>query len=349
MSLSEQNVEEIKPLRISGAVIYSVFLLLIVLSFTGCASIKVQMYPGNPQTDQHAMIHGERITSCVTAPRIQILRVDGTRTMSFFKFIIRGCSAWPDTAYVLPGKHVFSIFYPQAGFQFVQDIWLIAKPQEEYVIRHRFVGYSPQIWVEEEKTGKVVGGLVGSADEPKPLDFREASDEVNAKAREQLEAIVASSGNLDVQKDLVATNSLICGPFLWIKLQPYAAMRGINWAPAHFRIPYTDDKTGDRKVENLEGRILQSGSEVLEFCGALHYEVTPTTNDVIRRLNQVEKEQLWAMVPFEYLEEPIFMIEGTDHKLMTMMIEDHGRYVPFWMDDFQWFSTNLTAQTVEQR
>ncbi|MDD4736268.1 MAG: hypothetical protein PHP44_09190 [Kiritimatiellae bacterium] len=202
------------------------------------------------------------------------------------------------------------------------------------------------MWIEDEETGKPVGGLVGSVDEPKPLDYREASDEINQQAREQLMEVIASSDYPSDQQELISTNG-ICGPLLWLKIQPYAAIRGLNWSPAYFRIPYIDPESGERCVQPAEGRILQSRTEMLEFWGALHYELNVTTNDVIRRLTQTEKDQLWAMTPFEYLEEPIFIIEGSDYRIMTLMIEEDGRYLPFWMDDFQLLSTNVTRGVTE--
>ncbi len=330
---------------LSGLTGRLLFLLLSAGFLAGCATTGAYRPAGVSTSDRQAVIQGDVCQSGFARQYVRIAEVDGEKTASIWSCMLLANNAYPRIAYLEPGKHNLVVACYQYPSHYTMNLWFVAEPDKEYIIRQRAVGYDVRMWIEEKETGTAVGGIVGSADEPRPLDFREASDEVNERARQQLEAIIANGGNSEIQKGLIATNG-ICGPFLWAKLQPYAVMRGLTWAPAYVNVPYTDEKTGQRAYETLEGRVLQSESEALAFWGAVHYELGPTTNDVIRRLTPLEKEQLFEILCFEYLEEPIFIIESADYRLLTVMIEEDGRYLPFWMDDFCWMPTSRVTQAV---
>jgi hypothetical protein len=78
-------------------------------------------------------------------------------------------------------------------------------------------------------------------------------------------------------------------PFLWVKLQPYGSCAN-QLDARHVRVPVTDEKPGIR-VQPMDGCILQSEAESLAFWGPFIMNRTDT-NDVIRRLNPIEKQQL---------------------------------------------------------
>jgi hypothetical protein len=68
---------------------------------------------------------------------------------------------------VFPGKHRLHVRASWRSGGVRSDIWLVAEQGGKYVIKavakHRYA----KIWIEDEKTGEPVGGLVGSDDEPK--------------------------------------------------------------------------------------------------------------------------------------------------------------------------------------
>jgi hypothetical protein len=72
--------------------------------------------------------------------------------------------------YVLPGKHRIVTSMAIHHFLFTSharsNLWLVAEPGGKYVVKTVLKGRRVQMWIENERTGKPVGGIVGSDDEP---------------------------------------------------------------------------------------------------------------------------------------------------------------------------------------
>jgi len=71
-----------------------------------------------------------------------------------------------DSAFVLPGKHRVRLDYSKHRLHASANLWLVCEPGDTYVAKVRSVGYRIRFWFEDKRTGKVVGGIVGSSDEP---------------------------------------------------------------------------------------------------------------------------------------------------------------------------------------
>jgi len=63
---------------------------------------------------------------------------------------------------VTPGKHTIQV----QTLTSVADLWLVAEPNTQYVVRFRGTKQGQLIWIENERTAQSVGGIKGSADEP---------------------------------------------------------------------------------------------------------------------------------------------------------------------------------------
>jgi len=141
-------------------------LVITILSLalvSGCAAPKVKMYPGNEvEESQRAVIKADKQFS----GRIDIYSVDGKKTSNYFATLAHGGNAAVEV-YVLPGKHnITAQVRYLVSYAFV-EMWLVAEAGESYVIKARSEGFSVTMWIENERTGKPVGGIKGSDDEPR--------------------------------------------------------------------------------------------------------------------------------------------------------------------------------------
>jgi len=53
----------------------------------------------------------------------------------------------------------------------------------------------------------------------------------------------------------------------------------------------------------------------------------------IKKLNEEEKKIFWSTIPFKSIDEPIFIVEGNNFKLLALLVDFQGLYKPFWLDD----------------
>ncbi len=139
--------------------------MLMILTLTGCATPKVKMYPGEEvEASKQAVVRVNQRES--SRGKLGITKVDGNITVNMFKFLFNG-GKWAGEVYVLPGKHriMARIDY---GLSFAGGaMWLIAEPGETYLLKALSNGYAVTMWLENERTGQKVGGIIGSDDEPK--------------------------------------------------------------------------------------------------------------------------------------------------------------------------------------
>lgn len=147
---------------------YVKFLLfcLILSICAGCAAPKVQMYPGPPRAlEQQAEIK----TMNFSRGRLGIVFVDDKFTVNFFTFLFNG-NKWAASASVLPGKHTIRARYDIGNSFSLSDLWWVADAGAIYILKAQAVGYGVQMWIEDERNGQIVGGIVGSSDEPPTED-----------------------------------------------------------------------------------------------------------------------------------------------------------------------------------
>ena len=138
------------------------------MCLSGCIPVPptAKMYPG-PQLDKN--IESTIITTTAARTwdelRIRIILVDGKSALNFFKAMYYGNAT---EVKVAPGKHDIRLSY-SAGFQYIGDFWLVTCPGKTYIAKAD-AEYGVKMWIEDAETGKKVGGVKGSADEPKTKD-----------------------------------------------------------------------------------------------------------------------------------------------------------------------------------
>ncbi len=160
------------------------FIILLSFVIFGCAAPKVKMYQGNKvDASQQAIIRttesekkwhmqcDEKLFlntgQCAVASEeeeqgdVIIVSVDGSFASLWSLYHGAG------EVYVLPGKHTLILRMHWDIWETTANLWLIVEPGGQYIIKGVAKGRRAWIWIENERTGQQVGGIVGSDDEPK--------------------------------------------------------------------------------------------------------------------------------------------------------------------------------------
>jgi len=92
------------------------------------------------------------------------MSIDGENTLNFLKSMFY----WPVTEIkVIPGKHDIRFKYKMEFGVSIAELWVVTCPGKSYFAKAVAAGAGSLIWIEDEETGKRVGGIKGSVDEPK--------------------------------------------------------------------------------------------------------------------------------------------------------------------------------------
>lgn len=174
--------------------------------------------------------------------------------------------------------------------------------------------------------GASTGG--STASQSHGIVYKPASQERNEKARGYLTALMK-----DASAAYSATQGqrFMCGPSLWSQLRKDPKAAGIGGAPAIMMIP------SGGQVMKMEGRLLQSDEDLLNFWEALFSQVEFSTVS-IRKLSENEKDIYWTMIAWD-IEEPVFVVEGSMHNLIVdLSVDESGALEVFWIDDISGYT-----------
>lgn len=132
----------------------------------------IQMYEGPPlPPDQEVKLQGtppRRTTFATvfggnTQTQMWIARVDGKSPVVQLGVI----NAATASVRLTPGKHTVRIRWRHRNYTAEGDVWFVGDPGRTYYTRAREAGDGTvQLWIVDD-TGKRVGGIPGSADEPR--------------------------------------------------------------------------------------------------------------------------------------------------------------------------------------
>lgn len=135
---------------------YYCLVTIVVSVLVGCAT-------GRPSYQQPAGDSSSLATLRMSEKFLGIILIDGAVSMSMSQLVFSG---YPGTYIVTPGKRRVRAIWFKAENR--MDLWVLAEPGKEYLLRGKFEnGTRFRLWFEDTSNGKVVGGLVGSEDEPK--------------------------------------------------------------------------------------------------------------------------------------------------------------------------------------
>ena len=77
---------------------------------------------------------------------------------------------YPPEAFVLPGRHYFTVLFAQPHFWTEAALWIDAEAGRTYHVNWDLQAHGMRFWVVDGETRAVVGGIVGSEPHPGPED-----------------------------------------------------------------------------------------------------------------------------------------------------------------------------------
>ena len=141
------------------------YMLVLVLFLSACMPPRPQRMYSGPQLE---LVKESTITTKGPTgnpmPGLRISSVDNEKTINFFQRWFTG----PATEVtVTPGKHDIGLLFNTGASLRRENLWLVACPGKIYFAKARYLDENDfQMWIEDED-GNRVGGVKGSADEPK--------------------------------------------------------------------------------------------------------------------------------------------------------------------------------------
>ncbi|MEA3192849.1 MAG: hypothetical protein QOD26_1182 [Betaproteobacteria bacterium] len=137
------------------------------LALAGCAAPVVQMYEGQTRApSDQVIVRVESRGQTFAGEWVDIQQVDDQPTLKKAQGFLSGSSG-AQAVYLLPGKHTLRLRYRARGAEVTANLWFVAEAGNSYLIKAGQTGDGLKVWIEDEKTAKPVGGVRGSADEPK--------------------------------------------------------------------------------------------------------------------------------------------------------------------------------------
>ncbi len=97
--------------------------------------------------------------------KVSIVGVDGEKSVGFMEFILHD-GQWAGEASLRPGKHRLNILYDDGHIKSQYLYALNTQAGSTYTINYQIVNRSAFLWFEDSATGKTVGKVVASMNEP---------------------------------------------------------------------------------------------------------------------------------------------------------------------------------------
>lgn len=148
-----------------------VSIALVTFLTTACVAPHVKMYEGSD------LIKNEAVAVIKSNEAlVGIVSVDGRSTMGFFELwgrnMIDGTATRKETKHarsveVAPGKRTLAVQYDGYGVYARGHLWLLAEAGQTYTLNSVLGDRTVRFWIVDNATGRRVGGIEGSDDEPK--------------------------------------------------------------------------------------------------------------------------------------------------------------------------------------
>lgn len=141
------------------------YMLALVLFLSACVPPQTQRMYSGPQLapSKESTITTNGLTGD-PVPGVRISSVDGEKTVNIF---IRWITGPATEVRVTPGKHDIGLLFNTGASLRRESLWFVACPGKIYFAKARYVNENDfQMWIEDED-GNRLGGVKGSADEPK--------------------------------------------------------------------------------------------------------------------------------------------------------------------------------------
>jgi hypothetical protein len=124
----------------------------------GCAQPSIRMQVEGLTPEEISTIKSED-------KRVSIVGIDGQPTVGRMKFLFYH-GKWAGKASLRPGEHTFFILYDDGHIKSRYSYGLDTRPGGVYTIRQQVTNRSAFLWLEDAATGKSVGKVITSMNEP---------------------------------------------------------------------------------------------------------------------------------------------------------------------------------------
>jgi hypothetical protein len=156
---------------------------------------------------------------------------------------------------------------------------------------------------------------------PKGVNYKRASETVNALAKNRLETALVPSDSLPA--DFFGDVTVV-GPMLWKALKPSAEQVLLNTMPVVLIVP------GPQAV-SAEGKRIRTDAEREAFWRLLHNKYSKVKSGRVRKGNATEISYYWATISFD-IEEPFWVIEAGEDRFIAHFQVKGGQPRLFWID-----------------
>jgi hypothetical protein len=135
------------------------------LGLCGCASPRTYTQPGaSGEHGRSAKVicesdHTHSILQGLNQ-KVFIAAIDG-KTTSTLTGALTDTEPFAEIAYVTPGRHYLDLKYSHLNHFAWGKVWFDAEAGGNYIVRRKIEGYSVMLWVQDQQSGKPVGGIPG--------------------------------------------------------------------------------------------------------------------------------------------------------------------------------------------
>jgi len=156
---------------------------------------------------------------------------------------------------------------------------------------------------------------------PKGVNYKRASESVNALARANLEHALANSDS--VPSDFFG-EAVVVGPLLWKALKPAADKVLLDAKPVVVMVQVP-------AAVVAEGKRILTDDERKAFWKLLHITYSKLKGGVVRKGNAEEIGYYWATIPFD-IEEPFWVVDvGAERFIAHFQVKGEKPRL-FWID-----------------
>lgn len=181
------------------------------------------------------------------------------------------------------------------------------------------------IKLEPAKSAPILSGAPQLAFNP-PANatwYKRAPEEINQKAKLKLERALSIKAAATNAEEFLA-EAVVCGPLLWEALKDQAGKELDESLRVNFIMSFPRQVT-------KEGRSFVKSGPKQSFWNLFIEKVKGSSSAFVRRASKPEVDYYWSTISFD-IEEPLFVVDIGERKVLFNFIVKDGEPKIFWMD-----------------
>ncbi len=232
-------------------------------------------------------------------------------------FLFRGYSPSPDPGAASQllnyGHGRAKPFRPSSGIAVTNPLTLTLKPEVAKGASLVMIALLGIIFT-------CVAAMAQEVQVPEGVNYKTASEPVNAAANSALQTALAS----DQFPEEMFGEVTVCGPMLWKALKPAADKVLLGAKPVIAMIT-------DPEAIHAEGKRLLTADERKSFWSLWRSKYPGLKNGTIRKARADELSFYWATIPFD-IEEPLFVVDTGAERFIVHLANKQQKTTLFWID-----------------